>query len=58
MPRRVTPGYCYDRAGHWQTKSYQASARGDLDKAGDYRTKAYQWAARGKREEERRMKNQ
>lgn len=58
MAGRVTPEYCYDRAGHWQTKCYQAAAKGNLDKAGEYRTKSYQWAARGKREEERRMKNQ
>ncbi|MGN7457469.1 hypothetical protein ACTHPH_21880 [Paenibacillus pasadenensis] len=52
--RRVTPGYCYDRVGHWNTKCLQAAARGDLDKAGEYKTKAYQWSARGQREEARR----
>jgi hypothetical protein len=54
--RRVTVRYCYDRAGHWETKCLQAAARGNLDKAGEYRTKSLQWGARGKREEERRKK--
>nr|WP_156736389.1 hypothetical protein [Mycobacterium sp. E3298] len=53
---RDTSKYCNDRAGHWETKSKQAAARGKYDKAGEYRTKALQWAARGKRAEEARIK--
>jgi hypothetical protein len=49
---KVTASYCYNRAGHWETKSQQATARGKYDKAGEYRTKALQWAQRGKRVEE------
>lgn len=51
MSRKYSPSYCYDRAGHWETKSKQASAKGNYDKAAEYRTKAFQWSARGKRAE-------
>ena len=54
MSRRYTSKYCNDRAGHWETKSKQAAARGNYNKSGEYRTKALQWAAHGKRAEERR----
>lgn len=41
----------YDRAGLWETKSKQASARGDFDKAGRYRTKALRLMAQARNKE-------
>lgn len=39
----------HDRAGLWETRSQQASAKGDLDRAGRHRTKAMQLMAQARR---------
>lgn len=53
MARNDSPAYCYNRAGHWETKALQAAARGNYDKSGEYRTKSLQWLHRGKEAEEK-----
>lgn len=42
----------YDRAGIWETRSKQASLKGDYDRAGRLRTKALQLMAEARRIEE------
>lgn len=42
----------YNRAGLWETRSKQASLKGDYDRSGRLRTKAMQLVARAKRMEQ------
>lgn len=43
------------RAGHWETKSKQAAAKGDYDRAGRLRTKAMQLLTKAQRLKESRL---
>lgn len=42
-----------ERAGLWETRSKQASAKGDYDRAGRHRTKSIQLASEARRIEEK-----